>query len=258
MNAKWIGANPANFAVGRAGFPPEAIVIHIMDGSLVGTDSWFNDPKSTVSAHYGVGRGGQVHQYVRETDAAYHAGTVVAPRWKLIKPSTRKPGYINPNLYTIGIEHEGRGLSTDQWPDTMRAASLSLTADVAKRWKIPIDADHIIPHCDIRSTKPNCPGRGIDLITYIAELATMSGDAAPAPAEEKLKLTARVVRAAYVRPEPHTQGVFLRKALPGDSFAAVAVVQGEAVSGNANWFINAKDEFLWAGNTDQPEPSAGA
>ena len=45
---EWIGAHQLNFSRGRAGYNPEAVVIHIMDGSLIGTDSWFNDPRSRV------------------------------------------------------------------------------------------------------------------------------------------------------------------------------------------------------------------
>jgi N-acetylmuramoyl-L-alanine amidase len=101
--AIWTGAHPGNFRTGRRGYRPEAVVIHIMDGSLIGTDSWFNDPKSSVSAHYGIGRKGEVHQYVKEIDSAFHAGTVDRPEWKLIKRKREGGGFINPNFYTIGI-----------------------------------------------------------------------------------------------------------------------------------------------------------
>ena len=41
-----------NYSTGRLGYRPEAIVIHVMDGTLVGTDSWFANPQSAVSAHW--------------------------------------------------------------------------------------------------------------------------------------------------------------------------------------------------------------
>jgi hypothetical protein len=41
-----IGAHPLNFSEGRAGGRPEAIVIQVRDGTLAGTDCWFNDPRS--------------------------------------------------------------------------------------------------------------------------------------------------------------------------------------------------------------------
>jgi hypothetical protein len=49
LSVTWIGSS--NKAVGRAGQRPEAVVIHIMEGTLAGTDSWFNAPESKVSAH---------------------------------------------------------------------------------------------------------------------------------------------------------------------------------------------------------------
>jgi hypothetical protein len=39
-----------NFTRGRKAFKPEAIVIHIMEGTLSGTDSWFASKASQVSA----------------------------------------------------------------------------------------------------------------------------------------------------------------------------------------------------------------
>lgn len=248
----WKGAHPRNFRSGRRGYRPEAIVIHVMDGTLVGTDAWFSTAASGVSAHYGIGNWGEVHQYVKEADSAFHAGTVVNPTWAELKREGGK--VVNPNLYTIGIEHEGRGLSTAGWPAAMRAASVALVADIARRWDIPIDARHIIRHRAIRSSKPNCPGQGVDLAAYITEVAAHQASQ-PAPQERPFSGTIRVIRTANVRRRPDTRGNAHRRMLTGDTFTAEALVVGEAVSGNANWFRNAAGEFLWAGTTDQPLPS---
>src|SRR6266576_3064470 len=53
MDIVWIGT--PNKDQGRNGLRPLAVVIHIMDGTLHGTDTWFLAPASRVSAHYGVG-----------------------------------------------------------------------------------------------------------------------------------------------------------------------------------------------------------
>ncbi len=150
---QWIGS--PNFAKGRQGYQPLAIVIHIMQGTLADTDSWFDAVKSQVSAHYGVGKDGSVHQYVGEGDTAWHAGRVNAPTWPLLRPG------VNPNWYTIGIEHEGQ--SGVAWTDDMYAASASLVAAAANRWGIALDRQHIIGHHEIYSLKPFCPGDGVDL-----------------------------------------------------------------------------------------------
>lgn len=153
-----------NFWSGRKGYRPEAVVIHIMDGTLVGTDSWFVSPSSQVSAHYGISRVGEVHQYVQEGDTAWHAGRVDKPSWNLIKPD------INPNLYSIGIEHEGK--PNDIWTEDMKSASANLIREICKRWQIPIDRQHIIGHYQIFSQKPNCPSANKSIINELIALAS--------------------------------------------------------------------------------------
>jgi N-acetyl-anhydromuramyl-L-alanine amidase AmpD len=157
----WKGS--PNFWTGRKGYKPELIVIHIMDGTLPGTDAWFANPASQVSAHYGIGKSGEIHQYVKEEDAAWHAGRVDAPSAKLVKAS------VNPNLYTIGIEHEGK--PEDIWTDAMKQASASLIREICQRWQIPIDRNHIIGHCEIYSKKPNCPSHDKKIINELVALA---------------------------------------------------------------------------------------
>lgn len=148
-----------NFSNGRLGYRPEAIVIHVMDGTLSGTDSWFANPKSAVSAHYGVGKNGEIHNYVDEENTAWHAGRINAPSWKLIKQTANR-NYVNPNCYTIGIEHEGTDDS--DWTDAMYQSSGDLIAQLAAKWNIPIDRQHIIGHHEIYSLK-SCPGNKADI-----------------------------------------------------------------------------------------------
>jgi len=168
-----------NFWIGRKGYRPEAVVVHIMDGTLVGTDSWFANTTSQVSAHYGIGKNGEVHQYVQESDAAWHAGRVDAPTWKLIKPN------INPNLYTIGIEHEGK--PDDVWTDAMKQSSAALIREICQRWQIPIDRDHIVGHFEIFSKKPNCPATDKRILNDLVTLAGQQTPSSPSLVEEGVK-----------------------------------------------------------------------
>ena len=168
-----------NFWAGRKGYRPEGVVIHIMDGTLVGTDSWFANPASQVSAHYGVGRTGEVHQYVKEEDTAWHAGRVDVPVWKLIKPN------INPNLYTVGIEHEGK--PDDVWTDAMKQSSAELIREICQRWQIPIDRNHIVGHFEIFSKKPNCPARDKKIIDELVALAGGQQTSHPSQVEEGMR-----------------------------------------------------------------------
>ncbi|MDO8469566.1 MAG: peptidoglycan recognition family protein [bacterium] len=168
-----------NFWAGRKGYRPEGVVIHIMDGTLVGTDSWFANPASLVSSHYGIGRTGEVHQYVKEEDTAWHAGRVDAAVWKLIKPN------INPNLYTVGIEHEGK--PDDIWTDAMKQSSAELIREICQRWQIPIDRNHIVGHFEIFSKKPNCPARDKKIIDELVALAAGQQVSRPSQVEEGVR-----------------------------------------------------------------------
>lgn len=152
-----------NFWKGRNGQKPEAIVVHVMDGNLVGTDSWFANPASEASSHYGLNQFGEVHQYVQEEDTAWHAGVVLNPQWSLLKMG------INPNYYTIGIEHEGN--ATSVWSAVMKSASVELIREISRRWNIPIDREHIIGHYQISSKKPNCPAANRAIVDELIALA---------------------------------------------------------------------------------------
>jgi hypothetical protein len=157
-----------NHASGRGGHRPEALVIHVMEGTMESTLSWFRSPASKVSAHYGVSRAGEVVQYVRDEDTAWHAGRVLRPTAEMV---LERPG-VNPNLWTIGIEHEG---GADQEPTSVQlAASAELMAMLSDRWEIPLDLRHVIPHRAIYAAK-TCPGR-ID-VGKLVQLSTRQGSA---------------------------------------------------------------------------------
>jgi N-acetyl-anhydromuramyl-L-alanine amidase AmpD len=157
-----------HFNTGRNGYTPIAIVIHIMQGTLDGTDSWFQDQgaKPPESAHYGIGKNGAVHHYVLQQDTAWHAGIVTSPSWKLIKTlDASKHTYIDSNLYTFGITHEG--FENTDWTDATYQASSQVVAGLAKKWNIPLNRDHVIGHHEIYSQK-TCPGKKVDLDKLIS------------------------------------------------------------------------------------------
>ena len=163
---QWVGCSERNFRPGRPpGFRPEAVVIHISDGCLASADAWFGNPAARVSAHYIVAKSGAVHQYVKEEDTAYHAGAPLNPTWKLLRPG------VNPNSYTIGVEHEGK--SEDTWPEEQYQASAELVADIAQRWSIPVDENHIVLHREIRANK-SCPGFAFNRAALLQRISALS------------------------------------------------------------------------------------
>lgn len=174
-----------NFTLGRHGQKIKAIVIHVMEGTYEGTDNWFDKESSDVSAHYGVAKDGRIKQWVHDEDQAWHAGIVKDPTATIVK----QMGAINPNAYTIGIEHEG--FAKDNPPEVQMEASAELISMLCYRWNLSPVSGVIIPHHAIRADK-TCPGNisVSSLITRVvnrrrndvemakAGLAAMVGDAA--------------------------------------------------------------------------------
>jgi len=245
MEIQWIGCPAENFRKGRPnGHRPEAVVVHIMDGSFSAGESVFMNGATQKSAHYGISRTGEVHQYVDESDTAFHAGIVVRPQWELLKPG------VNPNFYTIGIEHAGR--ADDVWPDAQLATSASLIGAVAARWNIPIDSLHIIPHHVIRDSK-SCPGTWLDLSSLIRRIPRGNG-VKPAPVGR-----VRVVKDGNLRSgAPNTKAPILQVISAGTQVEVAGFTTGENIAGNNFWYADGKGGFLWAGLTDAPSPVISA
>ena len=160
----------------RDGYSPEAIVLHIMEGTLAGCDSWFQDNPYGVSAHFGIDKMGKVHQYIYLSNAAHANGSIENWNLKLIKDN----GYQNPNDWTISIEHEGK---TGEMPTKeMYNASVNLSAWLWKEVIVPagasglgIDRDHFLRHSDISPTsRALCPGWSEAVLAqYIADVRTL-------------------------------------------------------------------------------------
>ncbi|MCC5580571.1 N-acetylmuramoyl-L-alanine amidase [Microtetraspora sp. AC03309] len=75
------------------------VVLHIMAGTLAGTDAWFRNERAQASSHFGTGRAGALRQWVDTRDKAW----------------TQAAG----NPHWISIENEGHGgdMLTDEQLD---------------------------------------------------------------------------------------------------------------------------------------------
>jgi N-acetyl-anhydromuramyl-L-alanine amidase AmpD len=158
---RWLPAATTNYTPGRAGHSVSAIVIHATGGPYAGALSWFQDPRSSLSAHYVIrASDGEITQAVAEADTAFHVR-----------------GF---NRGSIGIEHEfdpGRGIA---YTDVQYRSSATLVCAIAKRYGIAPDRAHIIGHSEIAGTDHSDPGPTWDWSYYMSLVRGCAGGGASA------------------------------------------------------------------------------
>lgn len=242
MHKHWVGCHTSNFRAGRAGFQPEAIVIHASASSLAEIAARCAKPQLYNSVHYAVGADGEVHQYIEEKDTAFHAGLVVNPVWAGIKKGA------NPNLYTVGIEHENP--RNKENAGQQYKATAELIADIGKRWKIAPDRDHIVLHNEIRAGA-GCPGTAFDRAQLLSLLPPAATNEAP---HELQTSEVRLLTRANIREFSKTTARVVRVGQANTTEEIIGFVQGERINGNACWYHTADGFYLWAGATDTPAP----
>jgi N-acetyl-anhydromuramyl-L-alanine amidase AmpD len=242
MEKQWIGCAPGNFRIGRpAGFKPDIIVLHSADGSLANAGMRYNKSGALQSMHYAIGNNGEIHQYVQEADTAFHTGLVVNPTAELIK---RRPN-TNPNFFSIGIALEEPLVGS---PTTAQLAACSkLIREIADRWRINVDADHVLSHSAIRASV-NCPGGSVDIASLIA--AVLPDPAANLVGGKQVGLLSR----ANLRSRPAVSAPVLRVLEAGSKIEVASFTVGDVVSGNGYWYQDKDGCFFWAGATDRPNP----
>ena len=155
------------------------IVIHVTDAPTTSsTVNTFTNAAARVSAHYLVGQDGEVIQFVKENDVAWHAS--------------------NANGDSIGIEHvaikrggvtytrrDGTPITYPAMPpsDAQYCASAALVVYLCDKYHIPADRVHILGHAEVdtHTTHTSCPdGAGWNWAHYM-QLIT-NRNCAPQPA----------------------------------------------------------------------------
>ncbi|AXK72145.1 hypothetical protein DWG18_07520 [Lysobacter sp. TY2-98] len=207
--SRFVPAHSRNFRVGRRpGAVIDRIVIHITAGgpNINGTISWFQDGErrdpttgkqaGPSSAHYIVGRDGEVVQMVRNADTAYHASSA--------------------NSRSIGIEHNANKpyrLNRRDLPPTMEQyqASAHLVAWLASQYGIPLDREHIVGHSEATpSDQHDCPSSYWDWDTYMqcvqlaAQALAQNSSTGAVPATSQGLRSRAPVRAASANPAQFT------------------------------------------------------
>ena len=158
-------AHPDNF--GGYGRPntPKAIVIHTPEepaDDYESTPVWFANPAASASTHYYGDHDGDMYQMVPEADCPWANGNKggVNRTWKGVKdawPPWAEVG-VSLNCQTISIECEGKAATIGQtWTDAQHASLVRWIKDVAGRYGIPLDRDHIIGHFEVATDRTD-PG----------------------------------------------------------------------------------------------------
>lgn len=130
-----------NFGPRRGGQCPSLVVLHYtaMHNAQAALER-LCDPAAEVSAHYLIGREGQLWQLVQEEQRAWHAG---AGEWH---------GQDDVNSRSIGIELDNGG--DHPFSEPQMAALEGLLKQIMQRWDMLPEA--VIGHSDM------APGRKID------------------------------------------------------------------------------------------------
>lgn len=145
----------------EAGVMPDAIAIHIADGSKASVVATFKDPAVQKSSHFLVNKDGSLTQFVSTNKASFCTGNIDNPVSQLVLERT-----LNPNSWSFSIEHEGFG--TQDITEAQYQKTARLCKFLHDKWGVPLDRTHIFGHREAFSQKI-CPGLiNIDRIIQIA------------------------------------------------------------------------------------------
>src|SRR5690606_8812309 len=147
---------------------PEMIVNHISEGSMSSMISWFTSPNNKgSSAHFGVSKKGEIYQFVAIEDAAWANGLTSGIENATSELVLRRGKDVNPNWYSISIEHEGiwaetKGKLTEAQLEATKWLHKYIIEYVKQKYghTIQPSSKTIIGHYEIdKKQRPNCPGQ---------------------------------------------------------------------------------------------------
>ncbi len=176
-NIIWKGNQYTNKSL-RRGHAPCIIVDHITEGTAASVISWFTGPSNNVSsAHFLVSKAGLIYQFVKIEDNAWANG-ISTSNLHIATASIVQEKGVNPNWYSVSIEHEGiysetHGQLTNQQLEATIWLHGYIREYVKEKWNVDISADreHILGHYQINPIqKPHCPGDEYPFDTVISAL----------------------------------------------------------------------------------------
>ncbi|SKB71029.1 N-acetylmuramoyl-L-alanine amidase [Parapedobacter luteus] len=134
-DAHWVGAIHFNLRK-----PNYVIIHHTAQDSLAQTLRTFTVPHSEVSAHYVIGRDGEVYQLLNDYVRGWHAG---AGKWGSV---------TDLNSVSLGIELDNNG--NEPFPEAQLYSLLNVLDTLKRKYNIP--TANFIGHSDI------APARKVD------------------------------------------------------------------------------------------------
>lgn len=150
------------------------VVLHIMEGTLWGSDAWFRNPAAQASSHFGVGKDGTIVQWVDGDDRSWAEAAG--------------------NPYWLSIEHEGH--AGDSLTDAQIAADAKILAWAHTTYGIPLQSTDAVDGRGLGwhgmggtawGGHTGCPGNPIKAqrpAILEAAAAALGNQPAPAPAPD--------------------------------------------------------------------------
>jgi N-acetylmuramoyl-L-alanine amidase len=177
-----IEASP-NFDARR---PNLVVLHHTSNGSLDRALATLTDPARKVSAHYLIGRDGDILRLVEEKDRAWHAG---ASWWG---------GNTDVNSASIGIELDNDGF--EPFADAQIDALLRLLAEITRRYGIP--GANVVGHADVAPERKTDPSARFPWRRLAEQGFGLWCDESPPPAPESFDLTLALAALGYSPANP--------------------------------------------------------
>lgn len=146
------------------------VVVHIMAGTLEGSQSWFDNSKAQASSHFGTGKDGELRQWVDTADRAWAQGSG--------------------NRTYLSVENEGQG------GDSLTGAQITANAKVLawahKQYGVPLQLAKAVGDKGLAyhalggaawGGHTSCPGSRIvaQLPEIVEEAKKIAGVPAPTP-----------------------------------------------------------------------------
>ena len=149
-------------------------VLHIQEGTEAGTDAWFHNPASQVSAHFGNPKTGQLDQWVDTNDRAWAEAS-----YNTVGVSCENEGQSGDSLTQSQLENAAQLLA---WVHITHGTALQVTDDPY--------GQGVIGHGELGvagGNHPDCPGAPIlaqrqAIVDRAKQIVGQAGGPTPTPA----------------------------------------------------------------------------